>query len=101
MSKPCMLRRLCLALAVAGPLSMPLAGGTALGAPAPGPGAGPGFLPPDDKILDEMTREIGRFEEAAKGYKGTVQHVMHQQYVEKRKELQGRFEGTIKAEEVE
>ena len=42
----------------------------------------PGRSDPN-KELDAVQQEIGRFEEATKDYKGTIKHVVQQEYVEK------------------
>src|SRR5580658_8557317 len=55
----------------------------------------------DDKALDDLRKEVGRFEEASKSYKGVVQHVVHQSYVERRRELAAKYDSTVKAEEAD
>jgi len=51
--------------------------------------------------LDAMQREIGRFEEASKDYRGTVTHIVQREYVEKRRELMARYQGQLDKEESE
>src|SRR5438132_13918394 len=51
--------------------------------------------PSAQKELDQVQQEIGRFEEASKDYKGTVKHVVQQEYVEKRRQVMGKFKSQI------
>src|SRR5438094_3583579 len=51
--------------------------------------------------LDSMQREIGRFEEASKDYRGTVTHIVQREYVEKRRELMARYQSQLDKEESE
>ncbi|MDW8280729.1 MAG: tetratricopeptide repeat protein [Myxococcales bacterium] len=54
-----------------------------------------------EAALEDMRREMGRFEEAARSFRSTMQHIVHRDYLDKRKELQQRYESVIKAEEAE
>ena len=50
----------------------------------------PGSLlpsPDEQKELDGLQGDIARFEEANKDYRGTVTHIVQQEYVQKRKQL--------------
>ena len=69
-------------------------------AQVPGPGGVPSAAR-DEKALEDVRREVQRFEKAAQSYRGTVQHVVHQSYVEKRNALQQRYDATVKKEEAE
>jgi tetratricopeptide (TPR) repeat protein len=51
------------------------------------------------KELDQLQGEIGRFEEATKDFKGTLSHVVQQEYVEKRKQLMAKYQKQLDAEE--
>jgi cellulose synthase operon protein C len=51
------------------------------------------------KELDGIQQEIARFEEASKDFKGTVKHVVQQEYVEKRRQVMGRYQAQIEKEE--
>lgn len=74
----------------------------AQGAPPPAAAApASGLSRGDDKALEDIRREVQRFEGAAQSYRGTVQHVVNQSYVSKRSALQKKYEATVKAEEVE
>ncbi|MSP61206.1 MAG: tetratricopeptide repeat protein [Myxococcales bacterium] len=55
----------------------------------------------DLKELDAMQAAVGQFEAASKDYKGTVSHIVKQEYEKKRHELQARYEGQIKEIEKE
>jgi tetratricopeptide (TPR) repeat protein len=61
----------------------------------------PGPAKSDAQALSEIADEVARFEAASKGYKGTVQHVVHQSYVAKRKELVARYDADFKREEAD
>ncbi|HEY2746721.1 MAG TPA: tetratricopeptide repeat protein [Polyangia bacterium] len=62
---------------------------------------GDGGLPSPDagKELDGMQGEISRFEDATKDFRGTVAHVVQQEYVQKRRALMQRYQGQLDAEE--
>src|SRR5258706_9914442 len=51
------------------------------------------------KELQQIQQELGRFEEASKDYKGTVKHIVQQEYVEKRRQVMGKFQSQIDREE--
>ena len=58
-------------------------------------GPGPG-QPLDAKAeLDGIAEEVKRFEEATNEYRGTVSHIVQQEYNAKRKELLGKFQAQI------
>jgi tetratricopeptide (TPR) repeat protein len=71
-------------------LGMPFA---AFAAPAglPGPDGG--------KELDAIQSDIGRFEEANKDYRGTLAHVVQQEYITKRKQLMSKYQTQLDFEE--
>lgn len=73
--------------------------GLAVGAPA----AAPGPMSPMDeaKELDEMSKELSRFEDAQKGYRGTVRHIVQQEYQQKRKDLMARYQAGVDEQEKE
>jgi cellulose synthase operon protein C len=58
-------------------------------------------LPSNDpgKELDQVQQEIGRFEDASKDFKGTVKHVVQQEYVEKRKQITAKYSSQIEKED--
>jgi tetratricopeptide (TPR) repeat protein len=62
-----------------------------------GDGGLPG--PNEGKELDGIQQEIGRFEEASKDFRGTVTHVVQQEYVEKRKQLMQKYSAQLDQEE--
>lgn len=72
------------------------AGPTQPAAPPGGPG---GALLSGEKAMEDIQKEITTFEDASRSYKATAQHVVHQSYQEKRRELIGRYEASIKKEE--
>ena len=55
----------------------------------------------DIKELDGMQESIGRFEAAQKDYRGTVAHIVKQEYDNKRRELTGKFDEKVNAIEKE
>ena len=55
--------------------------------------------PNEGKELDGLQGEIGRFEDATKDFRGTVAHVVQQEYVQKRRALMARYQGQLDAEE--
>jgi tetratricopeptide (TPR) repeat protein len=59
------------------------------------------MAPPADaqKELNALQQEIARFEEASKDYKGTVKHIVQQEYVEKRRQVMSKFQQQIDQEE--
>ena len=57
----------------------------------PGPDAG--------KELDAVQGEIGRFEDATKDFRGTVAHVVQQEYVQKRRALMQKYQAQLDSEE--
>ena len=74
---------------IAGLFALPL---TALGQGGlPGPDAG--------KELDGMQGDIARFETATKDFRGTVSHVVQQEYVQKRKQLMQKYQAQLDGEE--
>ena len=81
-----MKRTLALAFLVALPLS---ALGDGIGLPSPDAA----------KELDALQGEIGRFENASKDFRGTVTHVVQQEYVEKRKLLMKKYQAQLDGEE--
>ncbi len=60
-----------------------------------------GGLPSPDagKELDGMQGEIGRFEDATKDFRGTVAHVVQQEYVQKRRALMQKYQAQLDGEE--
>jgi tetratricopeptide (TPR) repeat protein len=52
-----------------------------------------------NKELDAVQQEISRFEDATKDYKGTIKHVVQQEYVEKRRQVMAKFQSQIEREE--
>ena len=63
-------------------------------------GDGQGLPGPDAaKELDGVQNEIGRFEDAAKDFRGTVSHVVQQEYVQKRRALMQKYQGQLDSEE--
>ena len=77
------------ALVIVAMFALPLA--------ARGDGGLPG--PNEGKELDAIQGEIGRFEEASKDFRGTVTHVVQQEYVEKRKQLMQKYQAQLDTEE--
>src|SRR3954454_18690453 len=55
--------------------------------------------PNEGKELDAVQGEIGRFENATKDFRGTVAHVVQQEYVEKRKQLMKKYQAQLDVEE--
>jgi tetratricopeptide (TPR) repeat protein len=55
--------------------------------------------PNEGKELDAVQGEIGRFENATKDFRGTVAHVVQQEYVEKRKQLMKKYQAQLDLEE--
>src|SRR6187200_1387650 len=49
--------------------------------------------------LDGIQEEVKRFEEATREYKGTVTHIVRQEYQQKRKELLAKFQAGIEQSE--
>src|SRR6185312_13447638 len=63
-------------------------------------GDGRGLPGPDEgKELDGMQGDIARFENATKDFRGTVSHVVQQEYVAKRKQLMQKYQAQLDAEE--
>src|SRR5262245_60892487 len=63
-------------------------------------GAPSGLPAPDNaKELEALQGAIGRFEEANKDYRGTISHVVQQEYVEKRKQLMAKYQQQLDVEE--
>jgi tetratricopeptide (TPR) repeat protein len=63
--------------------------------PTTGPDGSP--LSADDlKELEAMQKAVGEFESASKTYRGTVSHIVKQEYEKKRHELQARYDDQIK-----
>lgn len=81
-------------LALALLVSLPLAAAGAPGSAANG-------LPSPDaaKELDSLQGAIGRFEEANKDYRGTVAHVVQEEYIQKRKQLMAKYQSQLDSEE--
>jgi tetratricopeptide (TPR) repeat protein len=80
-------------------LGLLMLGGIAAAQPAPGR-----MQPPtaeDIKELEDALREIQRFEEATKQYRGTVRHIVQREYQEKRKALMDRYKDAVTEEEKE
>jgi tetratricopeptide (TPR) repeat protein len=75
-----------------------VSGGAWAGPGSEAPGA-PGTAIDPVKELDALQAEIGRFEEASKDYRGTVAHIVQQEYVEKRKTLMTRYQQQLDQEE--
>src|SRR5436305_141753 len=80
----------------------------ALAAPRPidraSPSTGPDGSPlsaEDYKELDAIQEAIGAFESASKDYRGTVTHIVRQEYQKKRHELEGKYDEQIKVVEKE
>ncbi|HEX4459623.1 MAG TPA: hypothetical protein VIA18_16705, partial [Polyangia bacterium] len=63
--------------------------------------AAPSGLPNPDgaKELDAMQSDIARFEEANKDYRGTIAHVVQQEYITKRKQLMAKYQTQLDFEE--
>jgi tetratricopeptide (TPR) repeat protein len=63
----------------------------------------PVSLSPEDaaKEIDQMSQEVARFEAAQKDYKSTVKHIVQEEYSAKRKELMGKYQSQIDAQEKE
>ncbi len=79
-----------LAVTIAAPAEARRAG-RYLAASGPGPGQ-----PLNDKSeLDGIQEEVKRFELATQEYRGTVSHIVQQEYVKKRKELLARYQGQL------
>jgi tetratricopeptide (TPR) repeat protein len=70
-------------------LALPLTASGQRGLPNPDAG----------KELDAMQGDIARFEEATKDFRGTVSHVVQQEYVQKRKQLMKKYQAQLDAEE--
>ncbi|HEX8951570.1 MAG TPA: tetratricopeptide repeat protein, partial [Polyangia bacterium] len=63
-------------------------------------GDGRGLPGPDEsKELDGMQGDIARFENATKDFRGTVSHVVQQEYVQKRKQLMQKYQAQLDTEE--
>lgn len=63
-------------------------------------GDGRGLPGPDEgKELDGMQGDIARFENATKDFRGTVSHVVQQEYVQKRKQLMQKYQAQLDVEE--
>ncbi|MFI5288790.1 MAG: tetratricopeptide repeat protein [Polyangia bacterium] len=58
-------------------------------------GAAPAHAPVDQKELDGMAQAAHEFETATQDYRGTVRHVVQQEYTVKRKALMGRYQQQI------
>src|SRR4051794_1117293 len=63
--------------------------------PTTGPDGTP-LSPEDIKELDGMQEAVGQFETASKDYRGTVSHIVKQEFEKKRRELQARYDSQIK-----
>jgi cellulose synthase operon protein C len=71
-----------------------------LGLPLSAFGDGQGLPGPSEgKELDGMQGEIGRFENATKDFRGTVSHVVQQEYVQKRRALMQKYQSQLDTEE--
>jgi hypothetical protein len=70
-------------------LALPLTASGQRGLPNPDAG----------KELDAMQGDIARFENATKDFRGTVSHVVQQEYVEKRKQLMKKYQAQLDSEE--
>ncbi len=55
----------------------------------------------DLKELEQMQQAVGQFEAASKDYRGTVSHIVKQEFEKKRRELQSRYDDQIKSIEKE
>lgn len=67
---------------------------------SPAFGAPSGLPNPDGaKELDGMQNDIARFEEANKDYRGTLAHVVQQEYITKRKQLMAKYQTQLDFEE--
>ena len=58
-------------------------------------GPGPGQPLNAKTELDGIAEEVKRFEEASNEYRGTVSHIVQQEYQQKRKELLGKYQSQI------
>jgi hypothetical protein len=63
--------------------------------------ASPSRLPVDDKLLDEMARDLARFQEAVRGYRSAANVVIRRAYYEKLKNIKGKYEPLIAQNEKE
>src|SRR5207244_9432836 len=68
--------------------------------PTTGPDGSP-LSPQDLKELDDIRRAVIDFEGASKDYRGTVTHIVRQEYDKKRHDLLDRYDDQIKAIEKE
>ena len=55
----------------------------------------------DYRELEQMEKAISDFEAASRDYRGTVSHIVKQEYDRKRRELLARYDGQIRKNEVE
>jgi cellulose synthase operon protein C len=63
--------------------------------------AAPTRVPTDDKLLDEMARDLARFQEAVRGYRSAANVVIRRAYYEKMKAIRGKYEPQITLNEKE
>jgi tetratricopeptide (TPR) repeat protein len=55
----------------------------------------------ESKAIDEMSQEMARFEESQKNYRGTVTHIVQQEYQQKRKDVIARYQSQVDVQEKE
>jgi cellulose synthase operon protein C len=73
-----------------------------LGAPPPAVVAQtPTQVPTDGKLLDELARDLARYQEAVRGYRSAANVVIRRAYYEKLKSIRGKYEPQIGANEKE